>query len=135
MVNDIIHRELGVLTIAMPENQNSQGAIFGGWMMSQMDLAGSIVCRKFQKTPAVESMVTVNVERLNFKKPVYSGDVIECWVEVLDIGRTSILTEIKVYVRRKQSTYPITEEIVADGLFKYVNLHNKTPAEVNKYAT
>ena len=116
---------LGVQSVAMPEHKNSHGAIFGGWLMCQMDLAGTIVSRNYQEDAGAEDILTIKVSELVFEKPVYVGDVIECWVQITDLGKTSITTKISVNARRKSDNKLI--ENVAHGIFKYVNTKDGKP--------
>lgn len=115
--------------VAMPQDINSHGAIFGGWLMSQMDLAGTAICREFQKNTKIEDILTVKVIDLVFNKPVYIGDIIECWTDVVAIGTTSITIEIVVNARRKEDNSLVRE--VAKGIFKYVNTIDGSAVSVN----
>jgi acyl-CoA thioesterase YciA len=82
-------------TLAMPADTNPHGDIFGGWIMSQMDIAGGIMAR--EKT--CSRMVTVAVDSISFIKPVQVGDVVCCYGEVVKIGTTSITIELEVWVK------------------------------------
>lgn len=81
---------------ATPAHTNAGGDIFGGWLMSQIDIAGSI--------PAVlrarGRVVTASVKYLNFIKPVLVGDLISIYAEIDHVGRSSITVEIEVYAQR-----------------------------------
>jgi acyl-CoA thioesterase YciA len=80
----------------MPANANQSGDIFGGWIMSQVDVAGSI--------PAVRAakgrVATVAVNSFQFKQPVFIGDVVSFYAEVERVGRTSITVNVEVYAQR-----------------------------------
>lgn len=80
---------------AMPADLNQGGTVFGGWIMSQVDIAGSI--------PAAEraggTVVTRAVDSFEFKRPVYSGDLISCYAEVVSVGRTSLTVHVEVYAQ------------------------------------
>jgi len=82
-------------TLAMPADTNPHGDIFGGWIMSQMDIAGGILAR--EKT--CSRIVTVAVESITFIKPVNVGDVVCCYGEVVKIGKTSITIDLEVWVK------------------------------------
>lgn len=82
-------------TLAMPADTNPHGDIFGGWIMSQMDIAGGILAR--EKT--CSRIVTVAVESITFIKPVNVGDVVCCYGEVVKIGTTSITIDLEVWVK------------------------------------
>jgi acyl-CoA thioesterase YciA len=82
-------------TLAMPADTNPQGDIFGGWIMSQMDIAGGILARE----RTCSRIVTVAVESITFIKPVAVGDVVCCYGEVVKIGTTSIKIDLEVWVK------------------------------------
>lgn len=83
-------------TLAMPADTNPSGDIFGGWIMSQMDMAGGILAKQV----AQGRVVTVAVESIHFIKPVYVGDVVCCYGKVIQVGTTSITVDLEVWVRR-----------------------------------
>ncbi len=103
-------------TIAMPGDANPSGDIFGGWIMSQMDLAGAIYASYTVKG----RLVTVAVESMNFHLPVYIGDQVSCYCETTRIGRTSISIHIETWVRRKQSDIEYLK--VTEATFTYVSI-------------
>ena len=73
-------------TLAMPSDTNANGDIFGGWIMSQMDMGGAILAKEI----AHGRVVTVAVESMNFIKPIAVGDVVCCYGQCLSVGRSSI---------------------------------------------
>ena len=79
----------------MPADTNPHGDIFGGWIMSQMDIAGGILAREI----ACARVVTVAAESIAFIKPVHVGDVVGCYGQVLRIGNTSITINLEVWVK------------------------------------
>jgi len=81
---------------ATPVDANKGGSIFGGWIMSQVDIAGSIPA----EIRAKGSIVTRAVDSFEFKKPVFVGDLISCYADVVDVGRTSIKVKVDVYAQR-----------------------------------
>ncbi|MEO8165402.1 MAG: acyl-CoA thioesterase [Betaproteobacteria bacterium] len=85
--------------VPMPSDANYTGDIFGGWIMSQVDIAGAI--------PAIElakgRVATVAVNSFVFKQPVMVGDVVSFYAKVARIGRTSITVDVEVYARRRAS--------------------------------
>jgi acyl-CoA thioesterase YciA len=95
-----IDKELALRVIPMPADSNANGDIFGGWIMSQVDLAGSI--------PAVRRaqgrIATVAVNSFVFKQPVQIGDVVSFYAMVKRVGRTSITVEVEVYSERNRGT-------------------------------
>ena len=82
--------------VAMPSDANYAGDIFGGWLMGQVDLAGSIPALHRAKG----RVVTVAVNSFVFKQPVLVGDVVSFYAEVVKIGRTSITVDVAVYSQR-----------------------------------
>lgn len=101
---------------ALPANANSSGDIFGGWIMSQMDIAGSVPAAR----RAGGRVVTVAVNSMEFHKPVYIGDLISCYAEILATGRTSITVRVRVFAQRN----PANEECIAvtQGTLTYVSV-------------
>lgn len=105
-------------TLAMPADTNPNGDVFGGWIMSQMDIAGGILA----KETARSRVVTVAVDSFKFLKPVKVGDVVCCYGRVLRIGNTSISIALEVWVK---SVLHETEEEwprfkVTEAIFTYV---------------
>jgi acyl-CoA thioesterase YciA len=93
---------------AMPADINSAGTIFGGWIMSQVDIAGSIAALE----RARGRVVTVAVNSFEFHQPVFPGDLISCYSEVIKIGKTSIKVKVEVYAQRNPGnleTIKVTE--------------------------
>lgn len=82
-------------TLAMPADTNPAGDIFGGWIMSQMDIAGGIMAREVTGS----RIVTVAVESITFIKPVHVGDVVCCYGDVVKIGTTSVTINLEVWVK------------------------------------
>ena len=105
--------ELVIQTIAMPKDTNPNGDIFGGWLMSQMDLGSGILAAKTAKT----RVVTVAMEGMSFLQPVRIGDTVACYAWVERIGRTSMTIPVEVWVRRFMDGRQIR---VTHGVFTYV---------------
>jgi acyl-CoA thioesterase YciA len=99
--------------IAMPADANPSGDIFGGWLLSQMDLAGSTVATRRAKG----RVVTVAITGMSFNHPVFVGDEVTCYAEITAIGHTSIAMRIQSWVRRGIGDGAIK---VTEGLFTYV---------------
>lgn len=83
-------------TLAMPGDTNPAGDIFGGWIMSQMDIAGSLMAREV----ANGRVVTVAVDGMSFLKPVKVGDVVCCYGRFSKIGRTSVTVALELWVKK-----------------------------------
>jgi acyl-CoA thioesterase YciA len=90
---------LTLQTIAMPADTNSNGDIFGGWLMAQMDLAGSVLARD----RARGRVATVAVEGMSFHRPVHVGDVVSVHAEMVREGKTSMVMDVVAWVRRQSS--------------------------------
>lgn len=84
--------------LAMPTDTNAAGDIFGGWIMSQVDIAGSIAAYR----RAGGRVVTVAVNSFQFHRPVFVGDLISCYAEVVRVGRTSLTVHVEVYAERSR---------------------------------
>lgn len=106
---------LMIRVVAMPADTNSSGDIFGGWLMSQMDLAAWICARK--RTP--HRLVTVALDGVVFHKPVYVGDCLLCYATVERIGRTSITVHVTAHAERAQGGDVVE---VTEGRFTMVAL-------------
>ena len=101
-------KQPAIRVAAMPADTNSAGTIFGGWIMSQVDVAGSIAALE----RARGRVVTVAVNSFEFHQPVFVGDLISCYSEVIKVGRTSITVKVEVYAQRnpgKLETIKVTE--------------------------
>lgn len=84
--------------LATSTNTNPSGDIFGGWVMSQVDIAGSIAAYR----RAHGRVVTVAVNSFQFRRPVFVGDLISCYAEVVRVGHTSITVDVQVYAERER---------------------------------
>ncbi|MEM8744682.1 MAG: acyl-CoA thioesterase [Pseudomonadota bacterium] len=116
--------DAAVRTLAMPADTNSAGDIFGGWLMSQMDIAGEITARQ----RAQRRVVTIAVDGMVFHEPVYVGDVVSCFTEITKVGTSSISIRIKAMAMRGQSGDNVK---VTEGTFVYVALdENGRPCPV-----
>lgn len=81
---------------ATQPNANPAGDIFGGWLMSQIDLAASVLAVEYSKGP----VATVAVNRLQFVAPIYVGDIVSFYAKITKVGRTSMQIEVEVYAQR-----------------------------------
>ncbi len=98
---------------AMPKDANANGDVFGGWVMSQMDLAGAV--------PAVERaggrIATVAIHAIRFHQPIAVGDLVTCYAAILSTGTTSISVKVETWARRR---IPAHQVKVTEGTFVYV---------------
>lgn len=102
-----------IRTIAMPADANANGDIFGGWVLAQMDLAGGVTAvRRAQGRCA-----TVAVDAMSFHLPVFIGDEVSCYAEIVRIGRSSIAIKVETFATRFKAGDTVK---VTEGLFTYV---------------
>jgi acyl-CoA thioesterase YciA len=106
---------LTIRTLAMPADTNPAGDIFGGWVMSQMDIAGAIAAVE----RARGRVVTVAVEAMTFIAPVKVGDILCVYTTIERVGNTSITVAIEAWARRNRLADRVK---VTDGRFVYVSL-------------
>jgi len=106
-------RDPAIRTLAMPADTNPNGDIFGGWLMSHMDVAGATVA-----IPRVGGrVVTVAVDAMTFLAPVYVGDVVSFYATIARVGRTSIRVTVEAWSKRGRTG---AQEKVTAGCFTYV---------------
>ncbi|MGN2391577.1 acyl-CoA thioesterase [Pelomicrobium sp. G1] len=112
-------REPVLRVVPMPSDANYLGDIFGGWIMSQVDIAGSIPAMR----RARGRVATVAVNSFVFKQPVFVGDLVSLYAEVVRVGRTSITVDVQVYAQRN----PAEEECVkvTEATLTYVAVDEK----------
>jgi acyl-CoA thioesterase YciA len=108
-------QEPALRAIAMPADANANGDIFGGWVLSQMDLAGgSLAVQR-----ARGRVATVAITGMSFRLPVFIGDEVSCYGTITKIGRSSITIHIESWARRHRSGERVR---VTEGTFTYVAL-------------
>jgi acyl-CoA thioesterase YciA len=100
-------------TVAMPRDANASGAIFGGWTLSQMDLAGGT----FAAQQAKARVATVSIEAMRFLRPVEVGDEVSCYCSLKHSGETSVAIRIETWARSRGES---KAEKVTEGVFTYV---------------
>jgi acyl-CoA thioesterase YciA len=105
--------ELAIRAIAMPADANPHGDIFGGWLLSQMDLAGATLATR----RARGRIVTVAIATMTFKQPVFVGDEVSCYARITKTGRTSIMVDVESWARRGIGGEHLK---VTEGVFTYV---------------
>ena len=91
-------KEPTLRVVPMPADANQHGDIFGGWIMSQVDIAGGVVAARHARG----RVATVAVNSFTFKQPVLVGDLVTFFAEVTRIGRTSITVDVEVYAQRRR---------------------------------
>lgn len=83
-------------TLAMPANTNANGNIFGGWIMSQMDIGGAILAKEIAKGP----VATVRVDNMIFLRSISVGDIVKCYAYCLKTGISSITINVEIWIKK-----------------------------------
>ncbi|HEX7075421.1 MAG TPA: acyl-CoA thioesterase [Hyphomicrobiaceae bacterium] len=116
--------ELAIRTVAMPADTNPNGDIFGGWVLSQMDMAGGMIATR----RAHGRVATVAIATMSFHRPVFVGDEVSCYGEITRIGNTSITIKVESWVRRGRGGDFLK---VTEGLFTFVAIdEDRRPRKV-----
>jgi acyl-CoA thioesterase YciA len=112
--------------IPLPADTNAYGDIFGGWLLSQMDLAGASVATELAKC----RVVTVGIDGMNFHKPVFVGDEVSFYSDIVKVGRTSIAVHIEAWARKRtESDY----RKVTEGVYTFVAIDDdRKPLEIKR---
>ncbi|MET0377778.1 MAG: acyl-CoA thioesterase [Spongiibacteraceae bacterium] len=110
--------QLSLQTVAMPRDTNANGDIFGGWLVSQMDLAAMVAATRVAGGRAV----TVAINGMAFYTPVHVGAVVTCYTEVLEVGRSSIRINVEAWITAKDSFDQVK---VTEGEFVFVAIDQK----------
>lgn len=120
--------EITIQMLAMPANTNANGDIFGGWLVSHMDLAAGVLAKRISHGRAV----TVAIETMKFLRPVHVGDVVICYVQLVKLGNTSMTIEVEAW----KETSAIEEKVcVTKGTFIFVAVdENGHPRQVPRQA-
>jgi len=105
--------DLAMLTTAMPADTNPSGDIFGGWLMSQMDLAAGNIAARVSRG----RVATIAVDGMLFLKPVQVGDEVSVYAKLLSVGRTSMKIKVDAYRRPRES---LEKTRVTEGIFTFV---------------
>jgi len=118
--------EVVIRTIAMPGVANANGDIFGGWLVSQMDLGGAILARH----TALSRVTTVAIDGMSFIRPVGVGETVSCYAQIVSVGRTSMKISVEAWVHGFMDR---SQHRVTSGLFTYVALDpNGKPQPVKR---
>jgi acyl-CoA thioesterase YciA len=107
-------RQPAIRVILLPRDTNEAGTVFGGVILSHLDIAGAVEARK----NANHRYVTVSMKEVVFKKPVYVGDVVSFYTETARIGTTSVTVRVQVEVQRRAN--PTVKEVVTEAEIVYV---------------
>ena len=115
-------------TVAMPANTNPNGDIFGGWIMSEMDLAAGMLAKQI----AGSRVATVSVDTINFLRPVAVGDTVTCYGRLERVGRTSMRLKIEVWAASAMDRIEF-EKCVTEATFTFVAIdENGKPIPVKR---
>ena len=119
--------ELALQTVAMPKDTNANGDIFGGWLLSQMDIAGGVAAAEV----AGGRVATVAIQGMSFLTPVHVGALVSCYCDILDTGRSSVRVLIEVWINSQHDGEPIK---ATEGEFIYVAIddNKRTRTIVNR---
>lgn len=118
--------EITIQTLAMPADTNANGDIFGGWLVSQMDLAAGILAKKISRGRAA----TVAINSMSFLKPVHVGDLVSCHVELIKIGKTSMTIAVEAW---NENLADGEKSCVTKGTFIFVAIdEHGRPREIPK---
>ena len=112
------HRDPVIRTAPRPADLNLNGHIFGGWILSQMDIAGGITAARRAGGP----VATVAVESMKFHRPILVGDLVSLYTDVTRVGSTSVTVTIEVLAERMGQTEPVT---VTEGRFIFVAVDSR----------
>lgn len=111
--------KLALQTVAMPADTNMNGDIFGGWVVSHMDMACGIAARRRAKSRAV----TRAIDKLEFIRPVYVGETVCCYADLIRTGKTSMQFRIEVWTIAMENDD--TPKKAAEGLFTFVAIDSE----------
>ena len=121
-----VGKDVTLRVVPMPANANQSGDIFGGWIMSQVDIAGSVAAVRVARG----RVATVAVNSFQFKQPVLVGDVVSFYAEVVRVGRTSITVNVEVYAQRRPEREQVVK--VTEATLTYVAIDdNRQPRVVS----
>ena len=105
--------ELVLRVMPLPADVNANGDIFGGWLLSQMDLGGAIYARNLARS----RVTTVAIDAMTFITPVYVGDIVSCHATLIKVGRTSMRIAVEAWAQRTKGGELVR---VTEGVFTYV---------------
>ena len=114
-------KELVLKVIPMPADSNANGDIFGGWVMAQVDLAGSVIPARLAKG----RIATVAVNQFIFKQAVKIGDLLSFFAEVERVGTTSVTVKVEVYAQRMRQPEPVIKVTEANLTYVAIDLEGK----------
>ena len=114
-------KELVLKVIPMPADSNANGDIFGGWVMAQVDLAGSVIPARLARG----RIATVAVNQFIFKQAVKIGDLLSFFAEVERVGTTSVTVKVEVYAQRMRQPEPVIKVTEANLTYVAIDMDGK----------
>lgn len=117
-MTDLPRGEITIQTLAMPADTNANGDIFGGWLVSQMDLAAGVLAKKIAKG----RVATVAINSMTFLHPVHVGDVVSCHADLVKTGNTSMTIAVEVWA---QPATTLGRYKVTEGSFVFVAIDDQ----------
>ncbi|MCL2644484.1 MAG: acyl-CoA thioesterase [Betaproteobacteria bacterium] len=121
-------RQPALRVVPLPADTNPAGDVFGGWIMSMVDIAGSVAARRRARS----RVATVAVNSFTFKQPVYVGDLVSFYAEVVAVGKTSVTVDVAVYVERNPENavaFKVTEARLTYVALDHLGNKRLVPAE------
>ncbi len=110
-------REPSTRLLAMPADTNASGDIFGGWIMAQVDIAGAVAAYR----RAQGRVATVAVHSFQFHRPVFVGDLVSCYAEIIKVGTTSLTVHVDVFAERDRGNHECVRVTEADLVYVAVD--------------
>jgi acyl-CoA thioesterase YciA len=117
-------KEPTLRVVPMPADENQAGDIFGGWIMSQVDIAGSVAAVRVARG----RVATIAVNSFQFKQPVLVGDLVSFYADVVRVGRTSITVNVEVYAQRRPEREQVVK--VTEATLTFVAIDDKRQPRV-----
>jgi acyl-CoA thioesterase YciA len=114
-------RTLAIRVILLPKDTNAHGTIFGGVILSQIDLAGAVEARRATH----HRLVTVAMEAVEFHQPVYVGDIVSCWTRLVRRGTTSVRVHVDVEAQRNAAPHEIVKVTEAEVVYVAIGADGK----------
>ncbi|MCC7384725.1 MAG: acyl-CoA thioesterase [Deltaproteobacteria bacterium] len=115
-------RELAIRVILLPKDTNAHGTIFGGVIMSQIDLAGAVEARRH----TAHRVVTVAMDAMKFLQPVYVGDIVSFYTRLVRCGRSSVRVKVEVEAQRNERPHEIIQVTEAEAVYVAIDGQGKS---------
>ena len=116
-----------IRVMLMPKDTNGMGTIFGGILLSYIDIAGAVEARRFAHGP----VVTAALHEVEFHAPVFVGDLVSFYTETLELGRTSVRVKVKVEAERKAGSRAVVDVTEAEVVYVHVGTDDRRPAPLD----